>query len=353
VDLIRPFQRDDIPRVSDLFRTAFLRNGNHDADTLHAYFERVFFENPWYDDELPSYVHVDNDGAIDAFVGVQPKRFRWRGRNLRVATPTKLMASATAAPLTASRLVRRVFAGPQDLLVSDIGNNAGRRIWEALGGTTVLLYSLQWKRPVRPAGHALSWLRARGVPGLITRGLQPLGSLADTLLARWSPTRSGRDDYSVEDLPLDVLAKGLPDLLPKRALQPQYDEPWLRWFFEIAQQREPRRVLRRRLVRDTKRQAAGWFLYFIEPGGVAEVLQVVARKDTPAMVLDALLEDARKKGATMVSGGVEPGMLDEMSSRHCYLRQAENWTLVHSRDREILDTVLSGDAFLSRLEGEW
>jgi hypothetical protein len=55
----------------------------------------------------------------------------------------------------------------------------------------------------------------------------------------------------------------------------------------------------------------------------------------------------------MVSGGLEPGMLQEMSSRHCYLRQAENWTLVQSKDRELLDAVLSGNAFLSRLEGEW
>jgi hypothetical protein len=355
VDLIRPFQRDDIPEVSQLFRRAFLSNGDHDAATIQAYFERAFFANPWYDDELPSYVHLDDNGAVDGFVGVQPKRLRWQGRRLRVAGPTKLMTAPTATPLVASRLLRRVFAGPQDLLLSDVGNDAGRRIWEALGGATVFLYSLQWQRPVRPAGHALSWLRARGVPGAITQSLRPFGALADTLLARWSstPSRALRDEYLVEDLPFDVLATGLPELLAKRVLQPEYDEPWLRWLLGIAQQKEPSRVLRRQLVRDANQAPAGWFLYLVERGGVAEVLQLVARKNASAMVLDALLDDARREGATMVSGKLEPSMLREMSEQHCYIRPAEHWTLAHSNNPEIMDAILNGNAFLSRLEGEW
>lgn len=355
MDLIRPFQRDDIPDVSQLFRRAFPHNGDHDATAIETYFAHVFFENPWYDEAMPSYVHVDGAGAVDGFVGVQPKRLRWAGRRLRVAVPTKLMTSPTATPLVAGRLLRRVFAGPQDLLLSDLGNDAGKRIWEGLGGATVLLHSLQWQRPVRPAAHALSWLRARGVPGPITQSLRPLGALADTLLARWSKQRSRavREEYLVEDLPLDVLATALPELVAQRTLQPEYDEPWLRWLLGIAQQKEPRRVLRRQLVRDANQAPAGWFLYLVQRGGVAEVLQLVARKDAPAMVLDALLDDARREGATMVSGKLEPSMLREMSDLRCYIRQAEHWTLAHSKDPGILDAILSGNAFLSRLEGEW
>ena len=355
MDLIRAFERADIPQVVDLFRWAFVRNGDRrDTATLHRYFERVFFENPWYDEELPSLVHVDGNGSIDGFVGVQPKRLRWRGQRLRVATPTKLMAAPTATPLVASRLVRRVFAGPQDLLFSDIGNDAGKRIWEALGGATVILYSLQWQRPVRPARHALSWLRARGVPALVTRGLRPLSSVADSLLARWR-SRAPSDGYSTEDLPLDMLATRLPDLLARRALQPEYDAQWLDWLLGIAEQNEPGRVLRRRLVRNARQEPAGWFLYSLEAGngGGAEVLQLVARKDARAQVLDALLDDAWNAGATMVAGRLEPGLMREMSARHCYFREAGHWTLVHSKNPELLEAILGGDAFFSRLEGEW
>lgn len=353
MDVIRPFQRDDIPAVVELFRWAFQRNGNHAPGELEAYFERVFFENPWYDEELPSLVHESDDG-IDGFIGVQPKRLRLHGRRVRLATATKLMASPSAAPLVASRLARRVIGGPQDLLYTDISNDAGRRIFEALGGLNVLLYSLQWQRPVRPARHVLSWLRARGVPSLITRTLRPLGSVADAVLARIdSAGRAPNEEYSVDDLPIETLATQLPHLLGQGALQPEYDEEWLHWLFALAQLNEPKRVLRRRLVRDARQEPIGWFVYFVEPGGLAEVLQVATRKDAKAVVLNALLAETRGEGAAMVSGRMEPGMVPELSARHCYFRQADYWTLVHSKDPEILEAILGGNAFLSRLEGEW
>src|SRR6266513_1319133 len=76
VDLIRPFQRQDIPRVLELFRAAFLNNGNHAPAGLESYFDRAIFQNPWYDEELPSFVHAQSDGSIAGFVGVQPKRLK-------------------------------------------------------------------------------------------------------------------------------------------------------------------------------------------------------------------------------------------------------------------------------------
>jgi hypothetical protein len=360
VDLIRPFQRDDIPEIVKLFRWAFQQNGNHAPGELESYFERVFFENPWRDDELPSWVHVNEDGVIDGFIGVQPKRLWFRGRRIRSITATKLMTARTATPLVASRLLRRVLAGPQDLLYSDISNDAGRRIFEALGGSTIMLYSLKWQRPLRPARHAIAWLGARGAPGFVTGMLGPLGSAADSLLRRRGPTQASAvpEGYTVDDLSLDELAHRLPDLMENRPLHPEYDPRWLEWVLRIAQQTRPHAVLRRRLVRDAQQQPAGWFLYFVEPGGggaggAADVLQLVARKDGRAAVFDALLADAWQAGATMLSGGLEPSMVQEMSARHCLFRRADHWTLVQTQNPEILATIATGNAFLSRLEGEW
>jgi len=42
-----------------------------------------------------------------------------------------------------------------------------------------------------------------------------------------------------------------------------------------------------------------------------------------------------------------------LSDRRCWFRQEGTWTLVHSRHRDILSAVHQGDAFLSRLDGEW
>jgi hypothetical protein len=357
MDVVRPFQRDDIPAVVTLFRWAFQRNGNHAPGELESYFERVFFENPWYDEELPSWVHVADNGVIDGFVGVQPKRLQFRGRRLRVITATKLAAAPTATPLVASRLLRRVLAGPQDLLYSDISNDAGRRIFEALGGSTIMLYSLKWQRPLRPARHALAWLEARGVPAgrIVTSLLRPVGSVVDAVLGKGGPLRVPRvpEGYAIDDLSLDLLASRMPDLVGNRPLHPDYDVRWLEWVLQIARQTAPSAALRQRLVRDAQQQPVGWFLYFVEPGGTANVLQLAARKDSAGPVFDCLLSDAWSAGVTMLSGRLEPGMIQEMTARHCVFRRADHWTLVQTRDPQILATIAAGQAFLSRLEGEW
>jgi hypothetical protein len=354
MDMIQPFRREDIPEVLCLFWGAFLQNGGSGPAGLDTYFDRVFFESPWYDEDLPSFVYRDRAGAIIGFAGVQPRPLVLRGRRLRAAVATKLMVSpAGGDPLAAVRLLKRVFAGPQDLLLSDLSTDAGRRIWEGLGGTTALLYSLQWQRPVRPARHALAWLRARGVPRII-EGLRPLCWVADALVA-WSRdrARTGLDGYTTDDLPLDVMAARFPDVCGDRALRPEYDERSLQWLLSVAQQNEPQRVLRRRVVRDARGEVVGWFLYLLEPGGVSEVVQILARKGAADPVFHLLLADAWACGAAMLSGRLEPNMVREMSERSSYFRQVGPWTLAHSQQPDVLAAVLSGSAFLSRLEGEW
>lgn len=356
MEQLRPFRWEDIPRVLELFRAAFLKAGNSVPDQLDSYFDRVFFESPWYDEELPSYVHLDRRGTINGFVGVQPRPMVLRGRPVRAAVATKLMVAPSAGdPLAAVRLLGQAFAGPQDLLLSDLGNDAGRRIWEGLGGSTVLLYSLQWQRPVRPARHSLSWLRVHGVPKVITGGLRPLSAVADAVVARVTAggVRKLPAGYSIEDLSPDVLVAQFPRLAGDRALRPEYSERALQWLLNIVRQNEPQRVLRERLVRDSRGEVVGWFLYHLEPGGVSDVVQLLAAKGAAAVVFDHLLADAWDGGTAMLSGRLDPPMVREMSLRHCYFRQTGPWTLAHSRRHEVMDAIRAGNAFLSRLEGEW
>jgi hypothetical protein len=356
VELIRPFRREDVPHVLALFQGAFLENGRSAPARLETYFDRAFFESPWYDAELPSYVHLDRHGTIIGFVGVQPRPLLLRGRRLRAAVATKLMASPSAGePLVGVRLLSKVFNGPQDVLLSDLSNDAGRRIWEGLGGTTALLYSLQWQRPVRPARYSLAWLRAKGVPNVITGGLRPLAALADAVVARLGGARFGGSvlGYTTEDLSTEVLVRQFPKLAGDRALRPEYDEVSLRWLLSVVKQNEPHRRLRQRLVRDPRGEVVGWFLYFLEPGGICDVVQILAGKGAAAAVFDQLLADAWKCGAAMLSGRLEPGMVREMSLRHTYFRQTGPWTLANSRQPDVLEAIRGGQAFLSRLEGEW
>src|SRR5687768_16089741 len=53
---IREFRRSDIPRVADLWMRAFRASDERAPQSLHAYFEEMFFETPWRDAQLPSLV---------------------------------------------------------------------------------------------------------------------------------------------------------------------------------------------------------------------------------------------------------------------------------------------------------
>jgi hypothetical protein len=53
-----------------------------------------------------------------------------------------------------------------------------------------------------------------------------------------------------------------------------------------------------------------------------------------------------------VRGRFDPRHVQELSDRHCWLRQEGPWTLVHSNDADVATTIEKGEAFLSRLEGD-
>jgi hypothetical protein len=42
-----------------------------------------------------------------------------------------------------------------------------------------------------------------------------------------------------------------------------------------------------------------------------------------------------------------------LGQRHCLFHSTSAFALIHSRDAELLGTLARGDAFFSRLEGEW
>jgi hypothetical protein len=78
-----------------------------------------------------------------------------------------------------------------------------------------------------------------------------------------------------------------------------------------------------------------------------------ARKATQNLVMDHLLYDAARHGAIAVAGRLDPSLLSMVSGPTQCLRYQPPWTLAYSRRPEILRALEKGDAFFSRLDGEW
>ena len=353
---IRVLAEDDLEGVIELFGRVYPARRWASPKACHSYFREILFDNPWRDLEVPSWV-AEEGGRIRGVYAMMPRRMLLRGRPLRVAAACQFMVDPDRRnTLTALQLAKACLSGPQDLTLADGAHEQVRRMWIGVGGTVSLPYSLHWTRPLRPARYLLSLAKERAaLPRLAGFAALAPCIAADALFARLHPNRFCRETVDSQEDALDSAAMlaGLPQILRSYALQPAYDQATLDWLLDQAARKARHAKLRGRVVRDGERRLIGWYLYYAEAGRIGEVVQMAALEGSFDIVLRRLLADAWRSGATALRGRLDPRFAQELSNRHCWLRTDSTWTLIHSRRADVLAAFERGDAFVSRLEGEW
>lgn len=338
-----------------MYKEVFPATERSGTSNLESYFDLAFCGSPLPDEEAGSLVYLGSGGDVLGFLGVQPRRLSIRGRTLRAAVCTKFMVARRAGINGAAvRMLRSVFDRPLDLVMSDLANEPARRLWEGLGGRTALLGSLYWSRALRPARYLVSRITRRSLFKPLAFAARPLADIADRLATRHALRRLPRPvaGHTSENLDPETLVSGLPTVCRERPLRPDYDARSLKWLFELMSRANPAKPLRKALVRNAQHEIVGWFLYSFERDGESTVLQMAATKRSADAVLQILLADAWSQGSVVLSGRFDSGFVEPLSSMGCALSQGP-WMLVHSKQADVLDAILSGEAFLSRLEGEW
>jgi hypothetical protein len=350
---ILPCTRDHVAEVVELLLGR--RQGADAAERwrLAGYLEEVYFDNPWHDPELPSLVCEDANGRIDGFLGVIPRPMTARtGEPVRAAATSNFKVRGN--PLAAVRLLRTFFAGPQDLSVANGANPSSKKIWEACGGISVPLCSLDWFRPIRPARAALE-LAAQQRTRPLPSGMRQLADLADLVggrpLARRHMPDGKAPGHSLRELDeamaVEALAKA-----PQFDVCPVYEPPAFRWLLEMSRKKAIAGMLRSVAVRDEARQRdIGWFVYYQKKPRVAEVLQLVALEGRLDAVLRAAIRDAAGHGVALLRGDVDARNLQAYRDAVCLLNSGR-WMLVHAREPAILETFRQGRALFTALDGE-
>jgi hypothetical protein len=348
---IRSFSERDLPAVASLYERV-IRSGAAPPPELGQYFRRTFLDHPWVDPEIPSLVSEDDDGRIVGFIGSHVRRARFGGERIRIACSGQLVTAPEArAEAAGAFLLRRYMEGPQELTITDGANEPARRLWEALGGQVLHVASVDWIRVFRPASVAAEYAaRGNGRPG---RLLGPAARIADVAAL---PVRRRLGVSSpaggVEELTPEVLVENLAAITADLHLYLEYDEVFLAWLFrELAAVRSRGRLVRT-LVRGEDGRALGWYVTYIRPHGVADVVQVAAAERAVGTVLDRLFYEAQSLGAAALRGRVEPRLLPALWERRCLLRYTGG-ALVQSPSPELLRVVGSPWALLTRMDGEW
>lgn len=361
---IRAFVRDDIPQVADLHRRVFHigeKSGRQEISprlkqSYAEYFENVFLKNPWYDESMPSLVYQESSGKISGFLGVMPRRMTFNERPITVCFTSQFIVDPDCINrLAGLQLLKTQFAGPQDLTMTDEANDISRQIWVGLGGEIASLLSIQWMRLFRPGGYALALAEKAGLPTGLSWAMKPFGSLIDTIAARSLPRFFNLPSprISAEEMDNEALLGCLSEFSGGRALWPQYNLGSLAWLVErLGGEKKRLGVLRKSLFRGARGEITGWYLYHLNPGGVSNVVQLVARDKSFGDILDHLFHDAWQQGSISVTGKMDPRFMPEYSVRRCFFDCGKPWVLIQSRDTSILEAIRHGDALLSSLEGE-
>lgn len=349
---IRPCEPADLPRVAALFGKTF--RGKHRSDTaaLTTYLHSLIFEHPWRDPEITSQVSIARDGKFHGFIGILPVHMSLGGRAVRAALAGSLMVDEPEKhPLAGATLLRSFIKGPQELSFSETSNAVALRMWDALGGSTAPLFSLEWIRLLRPSGAAFAFLHEK-VPAAAL--LRPLAAAADFVvraIAKAPDLSSG--DAAVQEVPIDdsALLTLIISLTANYRLAPRWSTDDLHWMLSLAGEKERYGPLICKIVRDKQGRDIGCFLYYARPSGIAFVLQVLAKPAAVGRVLDALFADAHARGCVALRGRLQPELLGPLQVRSCIFINRSSLTY-KTKDPEILTAVGCADALLTGLSGE-
>lgn len=347
---IRPAEHADLPDVANLLRTR-MRGWYGNEQMLAA----TTIDHPWAAEDLPSLVAVDEDDTILGFVGVQVRRMRFGGREIRGVCATQLaVAPGRDAGAAGALLMSRVLSRSQELTWSDGATDDVVRMWRTFGrggdGGPDYVRACEWLLVLRP----LRWLRGTVAATLgrnLSRRQLPVGGipfqavgrrLAPHVFPKLAEGVSG-SDATIEEIVAseEAITKGF-------EVRVDHDAAYLDHVFGLVEGFSG--PVRRRLVRHGERPI-GWYAYIPGPAGVSRVLHLAATEKHAESVLCELLEHARESGSSTLAGRAEPHLMGPLTRRLALLGYARQ-PVIHSKDPGLALAMKGSGSLLTRLDGE-
>ena len=355
---IRPLERSEVPQMA-----SFLA-GTSDSAGLTSFLEQVLFDHPWADPETPSLAYVE-DGELLGAIGACAKRMRFEGEEIRMVVSALVWSHPRVRSRGVGvRLLRALLAGPQDLTITDGATDTVRQMWEMLGGRTAPLNWFAFHRIFQPWRFGATWLNDRRRVPPLGRFLVPAAGPLDQLTGRFVRMKLEPRVPSGEIEPLTPtsLAENAGHVTGTVRLHVDYDEKYLEWMFEQLRRLDDYQLYWLKGLRGSpwaelvcvRGEPIGWYICLVSPAGRCRVVQLAATDRGAPTVVGQLLHRAASRGVTAISGRLEHRLVAPLVQEPGLMRFTRaGRMLVHARDERITNAVLSGDALLTNLDGDW
>ncbi len=347
---LRSLEPSDIPQIVALRRRVYTQSAQESDAALARYYHTLFFENPWHDGRYPCFLQEGSAGEVLGFVGSIPRPMLLGAERLTAVIATELMVAPEARGFIGLKLLRRLFDGAQHLTYSDRGNDQARALYEGLGGSAALWYSLYWSASLDGSRLSFDTALAGSPRNVAVRTLRRASRLLDRL-SKGSRTQnriSTRDELLTPETVMSLMRR----LAGKNTLVPEYEAHSFGWLMQrLAETRKFERVVTAQVIHEG--EAIGFFVYVIRQDREIDVVQLAALPRREGLTFDHLIHHAAAEGGAVLRGRFDRRLAPLISERGLPLTLGQPWTLVRSGRPDVAAQFLTGNAFFSRLDAEW
>lgn len=349
---IRPMRRADIPAVLPIFITAFAKRGAP-AD-LAGYIEALFFGNPHFSDEHGSIVHEDATKGVTSAILSLPMPFIVNGGPVMARLLCAFMSDGTrSGALGAGRITRSLRADQVDFCFSDNASPVSANHWAAVGGITLPVESLEWRRSFQPLGAGLHSLRFRRGGSVLHALLSAPARLLDrAIVARCPSIRPAPAPGCTTKAasPQAFLDHSGP-MMERFAVRPVWTQAYFDWLVGMIGLNDTLGPLHCRTVEDAGK-TIGVFLYCGRPGEEARVLNMICDAGREVDVTAQMFATLSDEGFVAATGTAQPFMVNAVMRQRRLVFRHRGFMCLNGRHDGLLDAARRGDFYAGGLASE-
>ncbi len=336
--LCRPLQREDVEELATLFNRVFLECTEPPSAAFCAYFERVFFTDPWRSLNVsPSWVYKTADGVIGGFFGAHPRRLLFEGRPITaVAVGQYMVDPGLRGQGIARQLAQKMVDGPQIITFTTSATEVSSKIFRSVGFWHPRFEGMKWYRRFRRS-------RIAGLLDRLRRSVR--GSSSNTI------------EYGdVTCRPIGDAAE-LHDLRKKHrthfSLCSDFDLEHARWTWNMLEDATAGRRLAGCVMSSGGDGASAWVVYHVSPGGTARIHEFACPPGRAREFMPAFCRYAADCGVREIIGHCsDPEITATALEQGAEVKDVFSGWAVHCKDPAVQSAILNGEVFWSQLDGE-